>query len=362
MPESTKGKHISSSSPVFINKSFQNSFQISCPSLHINNRVIHFPSHTINLPEVPSTKLSSKLDNIINSIDVSADGQTWVVGLGNGTIAVGAAAPSGRGTQSEPLMGSIHKASVTTVRFIPPVSVELSSTSRTRILSGSDDFALALTEAPNSAVLSATIQTASQDAALPPASLRLTAHTRAVTSVQAFPGGTKAMSAGRDGTLRIWDLTPGHPSGGRQIGMVRSTGDVGINSIAFSSNMSGSNTLVALALQSGHFDIVDLDSRTMLFSSSSPDFNYTKNGPLDAIDAYPLLGLEAKYLIATGSQRGILAFYVCVIQDGRAIVSNVGSCVRNGAGISGIKLIPSLSAEQSIGKFVKGLNFNAHEL
>ncbi|KDN49641.1 hypothetical protein RSAG8_01706, partial [Rhizoctonia solani AG-8 WAC10335] len=181
-------------------------------------------------------------------------------------------------------------------------------------------------------------------------------HTRSVTSAQPLPCGTKAVSAGRDGTLRIWDITPDSTSVSRQIGMIRSTGDVAINSFAASSTLN-STTVAVLALQSGHFDFVNLETRSTLFSSSASGFEYTKNGSLDAIDICPLSASPHKYLVATGSQRGVLSLYICAIENGTVATTSLGSCVRNGAGISGLKFItPPNSSENKYPRVLVATN------
>ncbi|KAG8731944.1 hypothetical protein FRC11_001440 [Ceratobasidium sp. 423] len=309
-------------------------FYISCPALHIKDRAIYFPKHVITLPELPPTKTSSKLDRGINSLDVSPDGQIWAGGLGNGSVLVGASPLTTR-KDATPFEGNFHKGSVSTVQLIYSTTA-----ARPRVLSGSEDFSLALIELPNLPLSVANGSNTPATRALPPPGIRLTSHTRSVTSTRSLPGGAKAISAGRDGTLRIWDLAPEPTSTSRQIGMIRSTGDVAINSFAVTST-SESVTLAVLALQSGHFDLVDVEARSTLFSSSAPGFEYTKNGPLDAIDIYPLPASH-KYLVVTGSQRGILSLYVCAIENATVSTTSLGSCIRNGAGISDVKFIAPL--------------------
>ncbi|CAE6461713.1 unnamed protein product [Rhizoctonia solani] len=208
---------------------------------------------------------------------------------------------------------------------------------KSRILSGSEDFSLTLTELADFPPLTPTSPNTLISQTLPPPNIRLTSHTRSVTSAQVLPCGTKAISAGRDGTLRIWDLNPESTSTSRQIGMVRSTGDVPINSFAIVP--SGSATFASLALQSGHFDLVDVDSRSTLFSSSTAGFEYVKNGPLDSIDIYSLPTAH-KHLVVTGSQRGVISLFVCAIENASVVTTSAGSCIRNGAGVSDLKFIP----------------------
>ncbi|CAE6453780.1 unnamed protein product [Rhizoctonia solani] len=303
-------------------------FHISCPALHINDRAVYFPNRTITLPEIASTKTSSKLDRGINSLDVSTDGQIWVAGLGNGYVLVGAN-PLTAKNDSTPLEGNFHKGSVSTVRLVQSTTAQ--------ILSASEDFSLTLVDIPSLPLPTPSGSNTSIQS-LPPPSIRLTSHTRSVTSAQSLPCGTKAISAGRDGTLRIWDLTPNPPSASRQIGLVRSTGDVAINSLAVAPTPD-SAALAALALQSGHFDLVDVEARSTLFSSSVSGFEYTKNGPLDAIDIFAVPNSAHKYLVVTGSQRGVLSFYICAVEGTNVITTGLGSCVRNGAGISDVKFI-----------------------
>ncbi|CAE6496685.1 unnamed protein product [Rhizoctonia solani] len=323
-------------------------FAVSCPALHIDNRSIHFPTHVITLPEVTSTKTSSKLDKGINNLDISPDGELWVAALGNGSVLVGAGPSKARKDTPAPLEGNYHKGAVSTVQLVKPTT----STANPRILSGSEDFSLVLSEFPGFSSLAQVNSSALISQTLLPPSIRLTSHTRSVTSARVLPCGTKAISAGRDGTLRVWDLTPESTSVSRQIGMVRSNGDVAINSFALSFGHSAS--LAVLALQSGHFDLVDVDSRNTLFSTSSAGFEYTRNGPLDAIDIYPLYTAH-KYLVATGSQRGVISFFICTIDNGSVVTTNLGSCIRNGAGISDVKFIPLL--KDSIGKWIQSARY-----
>ncbi|KAH7335530.1 WD40-repeat-containing domain protein [Rhizoctonia solani] len=306
-------------------------FHIRCPALHINDRALHFPNRIITLPEMASTKTSSKLDRGINSLDVSADGQIWVAGLGNGSVLVGANPP----TKNDAiyLEGNFHKGSVSAVRLVCSTTAPM----KLRILSGSEDFSITVVEIPNLPLPTSNGSNTSVQS-LPPPSIRLTSHTRSVTSAQSLPCGTKVISAGRDGTLRIWDLTPDPPAASRQIGLVRSTGDVAINSLAVSSTPH-SVTLAALALQSGHFDLIDVEARGTLFSSSTSGFEYSKNGPLDAIDIFALPDSPHKYLVVTGSQRGVLSLYVCAVENSTVVTTGLGSCVRNGAGISDVKFM-----------------------
>jgi hypothetical protein len=220
-----------------------------------------------------------------------------------------------------------HKASVSCVK-LDNSGLEAGDSSKNhwRVLSASDDFTLVLSDITSSSSSTA---------------MRLTSHTRALTSTSLL-GETQAISTGKDGTLRIWDISPStSATSGKQLGMLRSSGDVSIMSLA----VSRSGSIAALALQSGHFDLVSITSRTTLFSSSTPTpgFEHTKRGSLDAIALQSISDSEGKYVLATGSRNGILSFYVCVVRDDGISVTSIGNCVRNGAGISDIKFIPSLT-------------------
>ncbi|KAG8731005.1 hypothetical protein FRC12_019953 [Ceratobasidium sp. 428] len=203
----------------------------------------------------------------------------------------------------------VHKAAVSGVQLVEGGN---------NILSASEDFTLSLT---------------SPSAPTPTPPLRLTSHTRAITSLSLIPNTlNQAISASKDGTLRIWDISPGT---GRQLGMLRSSGDVPITALSVSS----SGMVVAMALQSGYFDLVDLETRSTMFSSSSLSSAKTY-GALDAIALYTYPESGRRHLVVTGSRNGVLSFYSCSIRDGGADVRQVGSCVRNGAGVSDIKFIP----------------------
>ncbi|KAG8700030.1 hypothetical protein FRC09_006218 [Ceratobasidium sp. 395] len=285
----------------------KNTFHISCPSLHIHTRTIRFPSRTLTLPALPTTtKNPSKLDYGITSLDVSPDsGRTWVAGLGNGSIVLG------KKGETPTVLGTVHKAAVSGVQFVEGGN----------ILSASEDFTLSLT---------------SLSSPTPTPPLRLTSHTRAITSLSLIPNiPNQAISASKDGTLRIWDISPGT---GRQLGMLRSSGDVPITALSVSS----SGTVVAMALQSGYFDLVDLETRLTIFSSSSLASTKTY-GALDAIALYTYPESGGRHLVVTGSRNGVISFYNCSIRDGGVDVRQLGSCVRNGAGVSDIKLIPPSS-------------------
>ncbi|KAG8691532.1 hypothetical protein FRC08_010158 [Ceratobasidium sp. 394] len=128
--------------------------------------------------------------------------------------------------------------------------------------------------------------------------------------------------------------------------MLRSSGDVAITAIS----VSDSGRIVAMALQSGHYDLVDLGTRTTIFSSSSSSSTpVTKtNGALDAIALYTFSESDGRHLLATGSRNGVLSFYICVMRDGGMDVRSIGSCIRNGAGVSDIKLVASNSNYPSV--------------
>ncbi|QRW02731.1 hypothetical protein RhiLY_01730 [Ceratobasidium sp. AG-Ba] len=280
----------------------KNTLQISCLALRISSRTVQFPARTITLPPVPTTKTSSKLDYGITSLDVSSDGQTWAAGLGNGSVVLCA------GTKGEaPSITIVHKASVSDIKLVDRNGNDW------KVLSASEDFTLSLSS------LSPT----------PSAPLRLTSHTRALTSVSLLSSSSQAVSAGKDGTLRIWDISPS--SDGKHLGMIRSLGDVPINSISASS----SGTIVAMALQSGCFELVDLNTKTTIYTSS------TSKGALEAIALYTLSEADSRYFVVTGSRNGTISFYVCAIRDGGVDIKDLGSCIRNGAGVSDIKLVQS---------------------
>ncbi|KAG9122390.1 hypothetical protein FRC07_001274 [Ceratobasidium sp. 392] len=200
----------------------------------------------------------------------------------------------------------MHKAAVSGVKLL----------AGDKILSASDDFTLSLSTSTTS-------------------TRRLTSHTRAITSLSLIHSfADQAVSCGKDGTLRIWDITS---ENGRQLGMLRSSGDVAINALS----VSGSSTITAMALQSGHFDLVDLNTRTTIFSSSSTASTTKTYGALDTIALYALSESDGRHLLVTGSRNGMLSFYICVLRDGGVEVRSVGNCMRNGAGVSDIKLVPS---------------------
>ncbi|KAF8600491.1 WD40 repeat-like protein [Ceratobasidium sp. AG-I] len=299
----------------------EGAFYISCPALNIRNRVVRFPSHTIKLPPLPATKTTSKLDYGINSLDVSKDGQTWVAGLGNGSIVLGSS-PGAR-SRNEPMVLPIHKSTVSSVKFVyDSIDGEVAPT---RVLTASEDFTLFLTDIPAPSSAPSTSQ---------PQHKRLAAHTRALTASSILPNSL-AVSAALDGTLRIWSIHPS--SSAAQLGMVRSTGDVSILSLSTAS--SGSLTLAALGLQSGHFDLVDIDTKSTVFTSANEGFAYTRHGALDAISLHSLQ--EGEWLLATGSRSGWLAVYTCTTKDGSFTVTSLGNSVRNGAGIADLEFVPS---------------------
>lgn len=118
--------------------------------------------------------------------------------------------------------------------------------------------------------------------------------------------------------------------------MVRSTGDVPVLSLSASSSQTRS--LAALGLQSGHFDLVDVETKSTVFTSAKENFKYTKHGALDAIALHQLE--EEKWLVATGSRNGWLAVYICTSTDGPFTVTSLGNSVRNGAGIDSLDFVP----------------------
>ncbi|KAG8746098.1 hypothetical protein FRC10_006201 [Ceratobasidium sp. 414] len=289
----------------------KNTFHISCLSLHISTRTVRFPSRTVRLPPPPTSRTSSKLDYGITSLDISPDGQVWVAGLGDGSVVLG--------KQAEMPIAAVHRASVSSVKLLADPGL---GANEWKVLSASDDFSVSLSSFTTSPPSTSAV-------------LRLKSHTRAVTSLSLLPSSdSQAISGGKDGTLRIWDISPGT---GKQLGMLRSSGDVAIMAIS----VSVSGVLAAMALQSGHFDLVDLDTRSTIFSSSSSPSTTKTYGALDAIALYTLSEPDGRHILVTGSRSGVLSFYICAVKGGGVDVRSVGSCVRNGAGVSDIKLVAS---------------------
>lgn len=152
----------------------------------------------------------------------------------------------------------------------------------------------------------------------PPSPARiLKGHSRTITSAAIISRGRNVLSASKDGTLRLWDVSSGTQirmmgtANGKYTGITAmSVGDkrgAAIDMINDSvtakideREVDTSEKLVFCALQDGSFEAFNLGSKLSLFQSTP-----TRGvGGLTAIAYSPALNL-----LATGSAKGLVAIY-----------------------------------------------------
>ncbi|KAL5483610.1 hypothetical protein ACEPAI_8842 [Sanghuangporus weigelae] len=174
-------------------------------------------------------------------------------------------------------------------------------------------------------------------------------HIRPITSVAIIERGRNVLSAARDGTLRLWDV-----SGGKQIKVMGSQKYSAINALSLGQSMSTSSPPaptsvtnpeldprevgtadkhVFLALQNGDLECIDLGAKASIFHSSSMQ-NYERHGPLMSI-AYD----SSSSLVATGSSSGVVTMF-----DTRQLNAPLCAFQRNSAGIEGLGFVRAPNA------------------
>ncbi|KAL5532436.1 hypothetical protein ACEPAF_6006 [Sanghuangporus sanghuang] len=325
---------------VHLERGDRGNYIASCETLSIPPTTIRVPRYVVRDSE---DKLKDEQSKQINTITVAPDLSQIALGYENGSIrrlplpfAQGSGEPDGR--QAVPLTYTPHLSgtAVEALSYFPSSRV---------LLSAGADFMLHVLDADPS--LSS-----------PPKSVRsFKGHIRPITSVAIIERGRNVLSAARDGTLRLWDV-----SGGKQIKVMGSQKYSAINALSLGQSMytssspspnSASNPEldprevgtadkhVFLALQNGDFECIDLGTKDSVFHSSSIQ-NYERHGPLTSI-AFD----SSSSLVATGSSSGVVTAF-----DTRQLSAPLCAFQRNSASIEGLGFVETRnvgSAEEHLG-------------
>ncbi|KAG8931219.1 hypothetical protein FRC01_001669 [Tulasnella sp. 417] len=295
------------------------SFQVSCPSLEIKDAKVRLPKTTFG-------ELKAQyIPKAIQAFDVSPNGALFVTGIDNGSISVQSASSSS--SSAPPKTGKPHVSSITTLRFFPSNEV---------ILAGSLDMSVS--------VISAV------DLSVP---RKLKGHSRGVTDTAIVDRGRNVVSCAKDGTVRLWDV-----GGNKQIRMMGVESWSPILKMAYGATPQALNLptngttetalaegevgtqdkLLCCALQSGRFTLLDLGSKSPIYTS-----------PASSSPALHSIALSDNYL-ATGASNGLISLYD---------IRNLGSgttdcegllfrCKRNDATIEDLSFVGNSQASTGI--------------
>ncbi|KAG8946647.1 hypothetical protein FRC04_011541 [Tulasnella sp. 424] len=256
------------------------SFQVSCPSLDIKDAKVRLPKTTFGEMKAQS------IPKAIQAFDISPNGSLFVTGIDSGSISVQSTSTSS--SSAPPKTGKPHVSSITSLRFFPSSEV---------ILAGSLDMSVSIISAV--------------DLSVP---RKFKGHSRAVTDTAIVERGRNVVSCAKDGTVRLWDV-----GGNKQIRMmgVESWSPIlkmafGATPQALHSTANGTtepalaegevatqDKLLCCALQSGRFTLLDLGSKSPV---------YTSPGPSASSPALHSIALSDNYL-ATGSVNGLISLY-----------------------------------------------------
>lgn len=253
----------------------------------------------------------------LSTFDVSPDGSLLASGHEDGAIVIQSTSPSNTDPSKQL---TPHLATLLSVRFFPSNEV---------LLTSSSDFTLSIISAI--------------DLSVP---RKLKGHTRGVTDTAIISRGRNILSSGKDGTLRLWDV-----GGGKQIKVMGmptfspvnkiSLGTIGDEwvhpppdgtaverAITTSPNeVETSDKAVYCALQNGQFSIIDLGTKSPVFTSSpSPGLAEANAGSKTALNAIAYLASHS--LLATGTTGGLISLF-----DTRHLSSPLFVCQRNTASI-----------------------------
>ncbi|KAG9050658.1 hypothetical protein FS837_003385 [Tulasnella sp. UAMH 9824] len=265
--------------------------RVSCPSLEIKDAKVRLPRTTFGEMK------AQYIPKAIQAFDVSPDGALFVTGIDNGSISVQSISASS--SSAPPKTGKPHVSSITTLRFFPSSEV---------ILAGSLDMSISIISAA--------------DLSVP---RKLKGHSRGVTDTAIVERGRNVVSCAKDGTVRLWDV-----GGNKQIRMMGVESWSPILKMAFGATpqsltpngttepvlgegeVGTQDKLLCCALQSGQFTLLDLGSKSPVYTS-----------PASSSSALHSIALSDNCL-ATGSANGLINLYD---------IRNLGSGTTEGEGL-----------------------------
>ncbi|KAI0090242.1 WD40 repeat-like protein [Irpex rosettiformis] len=266
----------------------------------------------------------------ISAFDVAPDGSQFATGYNDGSVYL---LPT-YSSVAHSIARKTHLSVVTSLRFFPSSRV---------LLTSSTDFSLS--------ILPADLPDPSPEPVRVSPVRTLKGHTRAVTSSAIIARGRTILSASKDASLRLWDV-----SSGTQIRMICTKNLTSINAISageksesvftpppddISSSPPEPNAdprevetadkVVWSALANGNFEVFDLNTKLPVYYYEPPT---PRPSSLESI-AYS----SAHSLLATGSLNGVVMVY-----DTRSLGTPLTSFKRNGASIEDVAFISSTSS------------------
>ncbi|KAI0346185.1 WD40 repeat-like protein [Trametopsis cervina] len=302
-----------------------NSYYAACDERGISFTRVIIPEKIFSDP-LPQTGKGQQYQKIY-AFDVAPDGSQFAVGYNDGSVYLVPTASS----STHSIARRAHLSTITSVRFFP--------SSRVLLTSGLD-FSLS--------ILPAEIPEPSNDPVRINPVRTLKGHSRTVTSTAIIARGRTVLSASKDATLRLWDV-----SSGSQIRMMGTKSFVPVNAVSageraesvFTPPPDGAENpeaipsgqdprevetadkIVYCALANGTFEVFDLGAKLSVYHSSAGAFT---SSPLESI-TYS----ATHSLLATGSANGIVTVY-----DTRSIDAPLAQFKRNGASIEDLAFVP----------------------
>lgn len=272
----------------------QNTYTVACPPLSISPTPLLLPTRQFPHPEQTNPQRPHR----ITAFDVSPDGTQFSTGFYDGSIHLSSTASE---VVTPPLrkIPKLHLSTVTALRFFPSSRV---------LLTAGADFTLTILPVEPPAESSTT-------SATPARTLR--GHTRTITATAIISRGRNVLSAAKDGTVRLWDVSSGTQicsmgtGNGKYVpvlamcvgdrgGFEFVTSDVdGGGATRDEREVGTADTLVFCTLQDGSFEIFDLGSKRSLFKSAA----------VGADNLTAITYSSAENLLVTGSSKGVVTVY-----------------------------------------------------
>ncbi|KAI0703818.1 WD40-repeat-containing domain protein [Cytidiella melzeri] len=306
-----------------------NSYLAACNERGIPDTKVSIPAETFSDP-LPQANKGVK----ISAFDIAPDGSQFAAGYDDGSVYIVPISPSSSVGHS--VARRTHLSTITSLRFFPSSRV---------LLTSSADFSLSVLPAdlPTSTPLS------SDPTRITPVRT-LKGHTRSVTSTAIIARGRTILSASKDATLRLWDV-----SSGTQVRTMNTQAYTSVNAISagekaesvFAPPPNGTSSAVPVAmdprevetadkvvycaLSSGSFETFDLGTKLPVYLS--PNSSTTSSPSLESIAYSP-----SHSLLATGSVNGIVTVY-----DTRSLGTPLAKFKRNGASIEDLAFTSSPS-------------------